>query len=293
MAAPHAAGWPMTDMHFADSAGVRLYYEETGSGTPVIFVHEFAADCRSWEPQVRLFSRRYRCITFNARGYPPSDVPREAEAYSQQHAVDDIAAVLRHLRIDKAHICGLSQGGYATLHFGFRYPQMALSLAICGAGYGSDPDTRPQFLKDGTELAERIERLGMEEGIKNYSASPYRLTLRHKDPRGYEEFRRQFAEHSNLGSALTMRGYQLRRPTVYELEREMEKITAPTLIVTGDEDVPCLQPGLFMKRKIRSAGLLVIPNSGHSINLEEVDTFNRALLEFWTAVDAGKWRWPS
>jgi pimeloyl-ACP methyl ester carboxylesterase len=275
---------------FADSGGVRLYYEETGSGTPVVFVHEFAADCRSWEPQVRYFSRRYRCITYNARGYPPSDVPREPQAYSQQHAVDDIAAVLRHLRIEKAHICGLSQGGYATVHFGIHYPGMALSLAICGAGHGSDPDTRAQFLKDGAELADRIERLGMEEGIKHYAASPTRMPLRHKDPRAYAEFHRQFAEHSNLGSALTMRGYQLRRPTIYELERDLEKIDVPTLIVTGDEDGPCLEPGLFMKRKIRSAGLLVIPNSGHSINLEEVDAFNRALLEFWTAVDAGKWR---
>ena len=81
-------------MPFAESAGVRLYYEETGRGTPVIFVHEFAADVRSWEPQVRYFSRRYRCIAFNARGYPPSDVPSDPEAYSQRHAVDDIAAVL-------------------------------------------------------------------------------------------------------------------------------------------------------------------------------------------------------
>jgi pimeloyl-ACP methyl ester carboxylesterase len=277
-------------MPCATSDGVKLYYEETGSGTPVIFVHEFAADIRSWEPQIRCFSRRYRCIAYNARGYPPSDVPRDPEAYSQSHAVDDIAGVLRHLGIDKAHICGLSQGGYATLHFGIRYPQMARSLAICGAGHGSDPATRTQFLKDGAELAERIERLGMQEGIKNYAAAANRAPLRYKDPRGYDEFLRQFGEHSNVGSALTMRGYQLRRPTIYELERDIEKISVPTLIVTGDEDAPCLEPGLFMKRKIRSAGLLVIPNSGHSINLEEVDAFNRALLEFWTAVDAGKWR---
>jgi pimeloyl-ACP methyl ester carboxylesterase len=278
-------------MPYANADGVKLYYEETGAGMPVIFVHEFAADCRSWEPQVRFFSRRYRCIAYNARGYPPSDVPRDPEAYSQAHAVDDIAAVLRHLGIAKAHICGLSQGGYATLHFGIRYPQMALSLAICGAGHGSDPDTRAQFLKDGADLADRIERLGMEEGIRHYAATAYRTTLRHKDLRGYEEFRRQFAEHSNIGSALTMRGYQLRRPTIYELERDIEKITVPTLIITGDEDGPCLEPGLFMKRKIRSAGLLVIPNSGHSINLEEPDLFNRALLDLWTAAEAGKWRW--
>ena len=97
-------------MPYAESAGVQLYYETTGRGTPIVFVHEFADDLRSWEPQLRFFSRRYRCIAFNARGYPPSDVPREADAYSQSHAVDDIAAVLRHLGVAQAHVCGLSMG---------------------------------------------------------------------------------------------------------------------------------------------------------------------------------------
>ncbi|MCW5621677.1 MAG: alpha/beta hydrolase [Burkholderiales bacterium] len=277
-------------MPFADASGTRLYYEETGSGTPVLFIHEFAGDYRSWEPQVRYFSRRYRCITYNARGYPPSDVPQDVDAYGQKQAVDDAVAMLDHLGIDKAHICGLSMGGYATLHFGIRFPQRARSLAICGAGHGSDPTTRTQFLKDAEELAQRMQTLGMEAGIADYARSPTRLPLYWKDPRGFEEFRRQFGEHSNIGSALTMRGYQLRRPTIYDMAAQMREITAPTLIITGDDDGPCLEPGLFMKRNIRSAGLLVVPNSGHSINLEEVDAFNRALLELWTAADAGTWR---
>jgi len=276
-------------MPYADSNGVKLYYEETGAGTPAIFVHEFAGDYRSWEPQVRYFSRRYRCITYNARGYPPSDVPRATDAYSQSHAVDDIAAVLRHLGIAQAHVCGLSMGGYATLHFGIRYPQMVLSLAICGAGHGSDPNTRQQFLQDSAALADRLEQNGMEEAIKNYAVSAYRIAYRRKDPRGFDEFRRQFAEHSNIGSALTTRGYQLKRPTIYDLESEVARISAPALIVVGDEDAPCLEPALFLKRKIRSAGLLVIPNSGHSINLEETEAFNRALLDFWSAAEARTW----
>jgi pimeloyl-ACP methyl ester carboxylesterase len=276
-------------MPYADSNGVKLYYEEAGTGTPVIFVHEFAGDYRSWEPQVRFFSRRYRCIVYNARGYPPSDVPREADAYSQSHAVDDVAAVLRHLQIERVHVCGLSMGGYATLHFGIRYPHMALSLAICGAGHGSDPGTRQQFLRDSAELADRLEKLGMNEAIRNYSASAYRAPYLRKDPRGFEEFRCQFAEHSNIGSALTMRGYQLRRPTIYDLEADIARVAVPALIVVGDEDAPCLEPALFLKRSMRSAGLVVVPNSGHSINLEEPDLFNRALLDFWTAAQSGTW----
>ena len=106
----------MIDMpHVTSDDGVKLYYEETGSGTPVVFVHEFAGDYRSWEPQVRHFARRYRCIVYNARGYPPSDVPSDVERYSQDRARDDILAVLDGLKLAKAHIVGLSMGAFAAL----------------------------------------------------------------------------------------------------------------------------------------------------------------------------------
>jgi pimeloyl-ACP methyl ester carboxylesterase len=93
--------------------GVKLHYEEVGSGAPIILVHEFAGDCRSWEPQMRYFGRRYRCIAYNARGFTPSDVPEDVEKYSQARARDDIKAVLDALRIAKAHVIGLSMGGFA------------------------------------------------------------------------------------------------------------------------------------------------------------------------------------
>ena len=97
---------------------VRLHYEEVGSGTPLVFVHEFAGDWRAWEPQMRYFARRYRCVTFSFRGYHPSDVPDDPAAYGYEHFRDDVIDVMDHLKIDKAHICGLSMGGYATLHVG-------------------------------------------------------------------------------------------------------------------------------------------------------------------------------
>src|SRR4029077_15869955 len=98
--------------HAAARDGSRLYYEEAGSGTPVLFIHEFAGDYRSWEPQLRFFSRYFRCIAYNARGFPPSDVPEEAARYSQEHARDDAIAVLDHMRLERAHIVGLSMGGF-------------------------------------------------------------------------------------------------------------------------------------------------------------------------------------
>jgi pimeloyl-ACP methyl ester carboxylesterase len=269
--------------------GVTLYYEEAGHAVPMIFVHEFAGEARSWEPQVRFFRRRYRTITFNARGYPPSDVPEDPAAYSQRQAVEDIRGVLDHLKIDKAHVVGLSMGGYAALHFGLLYPARVLSLVVAGAGYGSQPEERETFRRDCAALAERFEREPMEKVAAMYARGPARVQFRDKDPQGWEQFCELLKRQSAKGHALTMRRVQIMRESIYELGDRMARLTVPTLIVIGDEDDPCLEPALYMKRTISSAGLLIIPRSGHTINLEEPDLFNRHVLDFITAVDAGRW----
>ena len=276
--------------HLTADDGTRLYYEETGSGVPIVFVHEFAGDYRSWENQIRHFSRNYRCIAYNARGYPPSDVPDDVERYSQDRARDDIRAVLDALRIDRAHIVGLSMGGFATLHFGFTYPQRARSLTIAGCGYGASPDKRAQFAAETETAAARFESVSMAEAAASYAQAPSRVQLQNKDPRGFREFVDQLAQHSGIGSALTMRGVQKRRPSLFDLVDRIKTIAAPTLIMTGDEDFPCLEPALLLKRTIMTSALVVLPNCGHAINLEEPDLFNRQLGDFLHSVDIGAWR---
>jgi pimeloyl-ACP methyl ester carboxylesterase len=268
--------------------GIHLSYEDVGQGTPIVFVHEFAGDARSWQPQVRFFSRRYRTIAYDARGYPPSDVPEDPDAYSQRQAVDDLRGLMDALGIAKAHVCGLSMGGYATLHFGLTYPERALSLVVAGCGYGSGGD-RADFKKDVELTVRRFEADGMAKAAELYSRGPTRVQFLDKDPQGWQEFHDQLAAGSAKGHALTMRGVQLTRPSVFDLGDRMEKLEVPTLVMTGDEDEPCLEPALYMKRKIPTAGLVVFPKSGHAINLEEPDAFNRAVLDFLTAVDAGRW----
>jgi len=277
-------------MPFVLSRGVELYYEEAGKGFPIMFVHEFAHDLRSWEPQLRYFSRRYRCIAYNARGYPPSEVPASPAQYSQAIAADDIAGVMRDLGIRKAHIVGCSMGGYATLHFGQHHAPLARSLTVIGAGYGSDPDKRAQFLRDTEVMARRFETLGTPEAIKVYQVGPARVQLQNKDPRAYQVFCEDFAGHSALGSANTLRGVQARRPTIYSLKRGLSKMKVPTQIISGDEDNNCLEPGIFIKRVCPAARLTVVPGTGHAVNVEEPDTFNRLTDEFLSLVDSGRWR---
>ena len=269
--------------------GMALYFEETGAGTPVIFVHEFAGDCRSWEPQVRALARRYRCITYNARGFPPSDVPDDQARYNQDRARDDLKAVLDHLAIDRAHIVGLSMGGFATLHFGLAYPGRARSLLISGVGYGAEKEKREQFRRETEAAAAGFLREGTEKFSAAYARGPSRVQFQNKDPRGWREFADMLAEHSAEGSAFTMRGVQKERPSLWDLEDRMRALAVPVLIVTGDEDDACLAPSIYMKRAMPSAGLVVMPNTGHTINLEEPDLFNRILADFLAQVDAGRW----
>ena len=275
--------------HLSTDDGVRLYYEETGSGTPIVFVHEFADDYRGYEGQLRWFGRRYRCVAYNARGYPPSDVPEDRERYSQDRARDDIRAVLDAIEIEKAHIVGISMGGFATLHFGLAYPGRALSLAVAGCGYGAEPGKRQQFHDETAKTIALIEGSGMGEASKTYAQGPSRVQFQNKDPRGWGEFAANLAQHSTRGSALTMRGVQAQRPSLWDLVEPMRQLEVPTLIMTGDEDDPCLEPGLLMKRTIPSAALIVFPNTGHALNLEEPDLFNRSLDEFFHQVERGRW----
>jgi len=275
--------------HAMTEDGIRLYYEETGSGKPLIFVHEFAGDHRSWELQMRHFGQRYRCIAFNARGYPPSDVPEGQAAYFQSRAADDIRSLLDHLSIGRAHVVGLSMGGFAALHFGFRHATQTLSLCVAGCGYGAEPELRERFRTEAATIADFIKSAGMPAFADKYAYGPTRVQFENKDPRGFAEFKRMLAEHSGLGSANTQLGVQRERPSLYELVEDMKRLTVPTLILTGDEDWPCLLPGILLKRNIPAAALAVMPNCGHTINLEAPDEFNRILGDFLALVDSGRW----
>ncbi|MSQ18955.1 MAG: alpha/beta hydrolase [Betaproteobacteria bacterium] len=269
--------------------GVKLYFEEAGTGNAMIFVHEFAGDHRSWEPQMRYFSRYFRCISYDARGFTPSDVPEDPAMYSQARARDDIRDMLDFLKIDKAHVVGLSMGGFATLHFGISYSNRARSLLIGGCGYGAEPKEKAKFQAETDAAASMFERETMAVAYKKYASGPTRVQYENKDPRGWQDFATQLAEHSTKGSVNTMRGVQAKRPSLWELVDGMKKITAPALIITGDEDDPCLEPALLMKRNIPTSALVVLPRAGHTINIEEPDAFNRALFEFASAVEMGRW----
>lgn len=277
-------------MPSAQVNGVEIYYEESGSGFPLVWSHEFGGDYRSWEPQVRYFARRYRNITYNNRGYPPSSVPADPAAYSQDILIEDLYQLLRHLGIEQAHVAGLSMGGNVALNFAIQHPEMCRSIVVAGCGSGTVQ--REEFERSGREMIEELRSKGMAQAAETMAHGPTRVQLKRKDPRGWEVFRQGLKEHSAEGSACIYQGVQLRRPTIFALKEKLNALRVPTLIMIGDEDDPCVEPAIFMKREIPSAGLTVLPNSGHCINLEEPAAFNQAVQDFLSAVEAGVWPAP-
>lgn len=277
-------------MRYVDATGAKLYLEESGYGYPIIFIHEFASDIRGWETQLRYFSRGYRCIAFNARGYPPSDIPQDAALYGWEFAVDDIAAVMRGLKIERAHVVGLSMGGYAALQFGLRYPEQASAIVAASVGSGSLPSQRDAWLRETSVLARVFIEHGMVGMAERMARGPARIQLKYKDRRSWQDFLGRLRQHSPQGMSNTMVRCQALRPSLHDLRDQFMGMTIPVLLAVGDEDAPCLETNLMLKSALPNAGLWICPNTGHAINLEEPAAFNAQIEKFLGAVERGSWR---
>ncbi|MGJ5142602.1 alpha/beta fold hydrolase [Bradyrhizobium oligotrophicum] len=275
--------------HATAKDGVRLYFEEAGVGTPLIFLHEFAADHTNWEPQLRYFARRHRCIAYSARGYTPSDVPAAPDAYSHVHFYTDAIAVLDHLGIDSAHFVGLSMGSYSALQVALNAPDRIRSMVLAGVGSGSSLEHLEAFRAQCRATAEQFETLGSAETAKVTREAPGRIPFLIKDPRGHADFYAALARHDARGSANTMRGFQGSRPSIYTMTDAIRRVTTPALIICGDEDDTCIAPSLFLKQHLPASGLTFFPKSGHVLNLEEPALFNASVERFIALVEAGRW----
>jgi pimeloyl-ACP methyl ester carboxylesterase len=273
------------------SDGTKLYVEETGRGTPVVFVHEYAADYRTWEPQMRHFARSHRCITYSQRGYPPSDVPEDPAKYTQDVFRDDVIAVMDGLKVDRAHVVGHSMGASTALHVGIRYPDRCLSVTAAGCGYGSSPD--PKVVEESRAASRETAKMflanTMADAAVKYGDGPTRQSQKNKDPRGYAHFVKMLSEHSPLGHALTMANLQAKRPTLWDMQADLKTFSPPLLIVVGDEDDWCLDASVFLRRTAPTAGLVVVPRTGHTLTSEEPEKFNAALDEFFAEAERGTW----
>jgi pimeloyl-ACP methyl ester carboxylesterase len=266
---------------------VQIHYEETGHGFPVILCHEFAGDYRSWEQQVRHLARRYRVIAYNYRGYPPSSVPIQSAAYSQDLLISDMRALLRHLAVERVHVIGIATGGNLALNFAISHPSMTKSVVVAGAGAGTFD--RTNWLARSKEMADAIAEKGAVAIVESVEAAPQRQALRIKDPRAWDEFIGIIRSLSTTGSENSLRNVLLTRKPVTELEEGIKGLKMPVLVMVGDQDTPAFEPSLFIHKHAPHSGLVVFPFTGHTLPVEEPALFNAFVDGFLAAVDCGRW----
>jgi pimeloyl-ACP methyl ester carboxylesterase len=281
-----------TSRRITTDDGVTLACDSAGEGPAILFLHEFAGDARDWDVQVRELSREFRCLTTNARGYPPSDVPADVESYAQDRAVADALAVLDAYGIARAHLVGHSMGSYTALHLALRYPARTASVLATGCGWGSDPNTRAETVKTCQDIAHMFRTEPMAAAAKSYASAPMRRAFHQRNPRAFDAFVARLAQHSAVGAANTMLGLQARRPILSDMAPALSRMQTPLLVVVGDDDVSCFDGSLLLKRTAPNAALMVVPRCGHQVGLEEPDMFTRTVREFVGEVEAGRWRAP-
>lgn len=279
--------------HVTTDDGVDLHWREAGAGVPLLLIHEFGGDSRSWQPQVAHFARHRRCLRYDARGYPPSDVPTRPAAYSQARAVADAVAVLDAAGVGSAHVVGNSMGAFCALHLGLRHPGRVRSLVLAGCGYGAPPDDAAEFRDEALALADRYDADGAAAVAATYGVGSARLPLREKDPDGHAEHLRILAEHDPTGAALTLRGLQAARPSLYDLRTELAALRVPTLVLVGDRDDAAIDASVMLLRTIPDAELAILPRSGHLTNLEEPALFNQLVEQFQARAAAAPRALPS
>jgi pimeloyl-ACP methyl ester carboxylesterase len=194
------------------------------------------------------------------------------------------------LGIERAHLVGLSMGAYTALHAAMAHPDRVRSVVFSSGGSGAYRPDRERFQRETAAAADRMLERGMEAVADGIARGPTRVQLLGKDPRGWAEFRGYLAEHSALGSALTMKNFQARRPSLYDFEERLNVLDTPILLAVGDEDDPVIEVNIFLKRTLPRAGLWVHPRTGHGMNLEEPAEYNDRIAAFLGEVERGGWK---
>ncbi|HXQ53959.1 MAG TPA: alpha/beta hydrolase [Stellaceae bacterium] len=265
--------------------GVHLHYESEGSGPPIVFVHELSGTWRSFVPQMEALKHHYHCIAYNARGYPPSDVPPAVESYSQDIAAGDLGAVLDAAGLESAHVMGVSMGSAAALQFALAWPARARSVILCSIGSGSD--AKPgEYAVETEARAKSVEEAGMKAAAENFGNSPNRRRLKDKNPALYATFLSEVGSMSLLGITNTMRGVQKRRPSLYVHKERIAAMKTPALVLVGEDDAGCIKPSRFLAETLPGARYEMIAKTGHGLNLEEPALVNGMVERFIASVEA-------
>jgi pimeloyl-ACP methyl ester carboxylesterase len=244
--------------------GINLYYEVHGRGFPVVFQHGFTGTTNSWRPQIPALAQGYRFIIYDARGHGQSDSPPSVDQYSADIVVEDLRQFLRSLKIDRAVVGGLSMGGYQSLRFYLRHPEMVAALILMDTGPGyRNPAHRDEWNHQQEERAKLLETQGMTAYVPMAPSYVNKEVLLKQNPIGLANMgRKVVAQHDSA------------------VIESLGNIKVPALVLVGEKDTPFLAAAEYMGKVIPGAQRKFIPNAGHSANIDNPAEFNRAILDF-------------
>ena len=241
--------------------GVSLYYEVHGSGPVILLSHGYSATSQMWRGQVEALAKDHTLVTWDMRGHGQSDYPEDQDLYTEEHTVEDIAAILDAVGAKKAIVGGLSLGGYMSLAFNATYPERVRALLIIDTGPGYKNDAaREGWNETSLKTAERWERDGLS---RQQNASAEVSSSSHRDATGLARAGRGMLTQKNA-----------------RVINSLPDINVPSVVIVGANDAPFLNAADYMAAKIPGARKVVIPAAGHSANIDQPAAFNSAVLEF-------------
>jgi pimeloyl-ACP methyl ester carboxylesterase len=276
-------------MPFIKSVNTRLYYEDRGSGPAIVFVHEFGSDMRSWQAVVDRLHSCHRCITFNARGYPPSQVEDLPESYGLDVSVNDLQNLILQLNLQDFWIVGASMGAFVALEWALTHAGAAKGVVLSGLGTGAKLEAQQAARSRAFDLANLFESGRGEIAADMLYGAHSRRRLKQKNPEFWLDLRDQAAHFSGFGAAHSLRQHQAKRVPLVQYEARLAEHLAPILLISGDEDADCLDVNTYLKRVFPASGLWVCPQTGHLVHAEEPEAFVKAVSDFMDQVTAGRW----
>ncbi|WP_170336172.1 alpha/beta fold hydrolase [Ruegeria arenilitoris] len=268
---------------FQSFDGISIYYEEAGVGAPIVFVHEFGGDYRSWHLQVEELRRSFRCITFSARGFLPSAVPEKRSQYGQSQSTGDLLALMDHLGLEKANIVGTSMGSFTGLDFALNHPDRVASATLVGNSSGPrDEKERIRYRGEWVSHEANLrEELGGDGAVSVLEDDPAYQSFQRNDSENWAIYASNLRNQSAEGAVHVLSTVHWNRRSLFEDEARLKAFEKPVLLVTGDEDYYLVgETNAFLKDTLPNSVWHRFPGTGHLVNIERAAEFNRLLAEF-------------
>ena len=265
--------------------GVNINYEDIGDGYPILLMHGFSSNLQSWDEQVPALQDKYRVVRFDSRGHGGSESPDDPAEYSQEILVEEALHLMDTLHLDKVNACGLSMGGNVALNLAIHHPDRVHAAIIASTGAGSSADDG--FINEFKILTDMLDKGDLASFTEALMASPLSATFQKLRPDLVEYTKERAKSNNSRGLANTIRGVQMKRNSILTLKDKLKNLDVPSLVVVGEYDAPCVEPANFMGRHIPRSYLAVFPETGHIVNQERPEDFNRAMINFLNDVESG------